>query len=622
MTRLEQYNEAWRKAQELMRRVQQSWVRHRDTPKYQVGDQVWLEGRHLRTNQPTAKLAPKRHGPFKVTQVMSPINYRLELPTQWSIHNVFHTDLLTPYREMPTHGANYQHPPPDLVEGVEEYEVEKVLDLRRYGRGHKLQYLVKWVSYPDSDNQWVNWDDAEGAQEVIREFKCSNPNRETHIKASVISSSPTLPTRICSMSTSPSLITNWNFDTPENRAAWDAVTCPSSYFAPAITYGDNNNVDDALTYNNRLRGRRSPGLNSNDLEGMTTLRDVEDTMSSFPDPPPARLSTDSTGGPPILEDSSERLGGRLLIQGICEAGEEKGAARSPDTSKSTGHTPYPNAAILFGSEGEEDNDILCGRCDNPIAYCHCSPVMLPPRIKVDKENNEEAQVSSAKTADDENQPVEVCIGQGGGAEVDIGGGVQAHRRRMYTPGTLQRPARRSLSPTPEGFVRNRGLNYIPFRIPTNNGRGVAPAKWVQLRMGMNPMVWGCAYKGGVVYQGDVHAAPDCDHGPTPDYTNEQLLRVRSDYRLRHEVNEALVQIGDQSLTAEVAQYRNTMDGMQQIQKEIHEKEDKLYCLANTNCKSVGRLAEAHTLAHIAEEEMISNRLMIITPWVMEHGHSS
>jgi hypothetical protein len=140
-------------------------------------------------------------------------------------------------------------------------------------------------------------------------------------------------------------------------------------------------------------------------------------------------------------------------------------------------------------------------------------------------------------------------------------------------------------------------------------------------MGLNPVVWGCMYKGGVVYQGDVHAAPDHDHGPTPDYTNEQLLHLRSDYRLRHEVDEALLQIGDQSLTAEVTRYRTTMDSIQRIQKEIREKEDKLYCLANTNRKSVGRLAEAHALAHIAEEEMISNGLMVITPWVMECGRS-
>jgi hypothetical protein len=129
------------------------------------------------------------------------------------------------------------------------------------------------------------------------------------------------------------------------------------------------------------------------------------------------------------------------------------------------------------------------------------------------------------------------------------------------------------------------------------------------------------YKEGVVYQGDVHAAPIRDLGPTPDYTNEQLLRLHSDYRLRHEVDEALRQIGDQSLKAEVARYRGTMDGMQRIQKEIWDKEDELYCLANTNCKSVGRMAKAHALLRIAKEEMVSNRLMVITLWVMEHGHS-
>jgi hypothetical protein len=419
------------------------------------------------------------------------------------------------------------------------------------------------------------------------------------------------------MSTSPSSTANWNFDTPKNHAAWDAVTRPSSYFAPAITYGDNNNDDDAATYNNQLRGCRSPGLNSNDLEDTTTLRDVEDAMSSFPDPRPARLDEDSTGGPPVLEDGSRRMGGRLPLPSVGTAGEETSIA-----GQSAGNTPYPAASILFESGDDKDDDIKCGRCENPIAYCHCSPTMLPPRIDVDtEENNKETLVSPTETTNNESRLVEVRVGRGMEGETNHGGRVQAHRRRMYAPGTPQRPACRSLSPTPEGFIRNRRLNYIPFCIPTTNGQGVAPAKWVRLRMEMNPTVWGCAYKGGIVYQGDVHATPDRDHGPMPDYTNEQLLCIRSDYRLRQEVDEALVQIGDQSLTAEVTQYQNTMDGIQQIQKEIREKEDELYCLANTNHKSAGRLAEAHALAHIAEEEMISNGLMIITPWVMERGRS-
>ncbi len=168
--RLQQFKEARVQAQELMIRAQNLWIKHKNTPRHQIGDLVWLEGRHLRTNQPTAKLAPRRHGPFKVVQVMSPVNYKLELPTQWSIHSMFHTDLLTPYHKTATHGPNYERPPPKLVEGLEEYEVEKILDLQQIGRGRKLQYLVKWKGYPNSDNQWVNKEDV-FTEEAIREFE-------------------------------------------------------------------------------------------------------------------------------------------------------------------------------------------------------------------------------------------------------------------------------------------------------------------------------------------------------------------------------------------------------------------------------------------------------------------
>ena len=117
-----------------MIKAQKSWVKHKDMPKYKEGDLVWLEGKNLCTAQPTPKLVVQRHGPFKVVQVMSPINYQLELPMQWSIHPVFHIDLLMPYRETITHGANYQHLPPDLVDNAEEYKVKKILDSQLFGR--------------------------------------------------------------------------------------------------------------------------------------------------------------------------------------------------------------------------------------------------------------------------------------------------------------------------------------------------------------------------------------------------------------------------------------------------------------------------------------------------------
>src|SRR5713101_4268925 len=80
--------------------------------------------------------------------------YKLALPHQWTIHPVFHASLLTPYSETKEHGENYSRPPPDLVGGGEQYEVEAIRSHRRQGHGRQLQYLIKWLGYPESDNTW------------------------------------------------------------------------------------------------------------------------------------------------------------------------------------------------------------------------------------------------------------------------------------------------------------------------------------------------------------------------------------------------------------------------------------------------------------------------------------
>ncbi len=64
---------------------------------FKHGQKVWLEARNLALPYGSAKLAPRRHGPFPITQVISPVAYKLALPHQWTIHPIFHASLLTPY---------------------------------------------------------------------------------------------------------------------------------------------------------------------------------------------------------------------------------------------------------------------------------------------------------------------------------------------------------------------------------------------------------------------------------------------------------------------------------------------------------------------------------------------
>ena len=141
---------------------------------YQIGDKVWLEAKHLALPYQTPKLAPKRHGPFTITEKISPVAYRLQLPTTWTVHDVFHASLLTPYRETVEHGTNYTRPPPDLIEDAEEYEVETIVNHRHFGRKRQLQYLIKWKGYPDADNTWESADHVH-APALVQTYHRKNP---------------------------------------------------------------------------------------------------------------------------------------------------------------------------------------------------------------------------------------------------------------------------------------------------------------------------------------------------------------------------------------------------------------------------------------------------------------
>jgi hypothetical protein len=61
------------------------------------------------------------------------------------------------------------HPPPDLIDGVEEHEVEFITRHRLRGCSH--QYLVKWKGYPTADNTWEPESNLDHAAELLKEYK-------------------------------------------------------------------------------------------------------------------------------------------------------------------------------------------------------------------------------------------------------------------------------------------------------------------------------------------------------------------------------------------------------------------------------------------------------------------
>ena len=138
---------------------------HSREPEVYGKDQlVYLDSRNLPLHVPSRKLGPKFVGPFPVSEKVGTSAYRLVLPSSWRIHPVFNESLLKPFRGDPA----TIRPPPELIEGGEEYDVEKVLAKRK--RRGKVQYLVSWVGYPPEENTWEPLENLPRAKEAIAEF--------------------------------------------------------------------------------------------------------------------------------------------------------------------------------------------------------------------------------------------------------------------------------------------------------------------------------------------------------------------------------------------------------------------------------------------------------------------
>ena len=226
--RLQKLKQAREEARVALQKATEITLPTRFEP-YQVGDQVWLEGRNLHTTHPSAKLAPRRYGPFSITRVVSRTSYQLKLPTQWKLHDVFHATLLTPYKETALNGQSYQEPAPELIDGQPEWEVESILKVRR--RRNQLQFLVRWKGFSEAHDSWEPAKNIH-ADELVEDFY------KRHPLAIRLLSPPTI--RSINMLTTP--LSDHIENIPSSLPLIERISSPSPPSSPSLPH----NVDEPL----------------------------------------------------------------------------------------------------------------------------------------------------------------------------------------------------------------------------------------------------------------------------------------------------------------------------------------------------------------------------------------
>ena len=157
------------KMQEEMRKYADR--KKREGVEFKVGDLVLLSTKELKWHMKgrrLEKLTERFIGPYKVKSIISANTVELQLPPAIHTHPVVNVSKLQMYKSQ-VEGQKATKPAPVIIEGEEEYEVEKILNRRRI-RG-KDKFLVRWKGYTAEADTWEDRGNLKNAEKLVEEFE-------------------------------------------------------------------------------------------------------------------------------------------------------------------------------------------------------------------------------------------------------------------------------------------------------------------------------------------------------------------------------------------------------------------------------------------------------------------
>ena len=130
-------------------------------------------------------------------------------------------------------------------------------------------------------------------------------------------------------------------------------------------------------------------------------------------------------------------------------------------------------------------------------------------------------------------------------------------------------------PTPKGFVLNDGVDYIPFDICLPSGE-LKPAKYIKIKWGEDPLVYGMINGDSHQYVKSFQAAPMPSTGPLHTYNPAQLKFFKLKHNLHPEMDDAINQLHDHSAMAEVGCFHHNKEALKQDREELWQIKNNIW----------------------------------------------
>jgi hypothetical protein len=178
----EEFEALRRRAKDALAFSQAAYLRNynrgRLNNEFNVGDHVLINTHSLRLlgQEGTGvgrKLLQKFQGPFEVTDKLSPVTYRLRLPSSYRIHPIINISHLELYHPSPSDlGERTSRPIPRVETAETEWEIDSIVAerTRKRGKTRIRQYRVRYTGFGPESDEWVPRGFLKNAPEILEDW--------------------------------------------------------------------------------------------------------------------------------------------------------------------------------------------------------------------------------------------------------------------------------------------------------------------------------------------------------------------------------------------------------------------------------------------------------------------
>jgi hypothetical protein len=166
----------WKQA---LNRTKRNYNKKKTQIEFKINDKVFLNARNIISIRSFKKLNYKYYDFYTINESINKISYKLNFSSiMKNIHDVFHVSLLKL--------ANEKNDETSLfiwIKNKKQWKIEEIVDKRV--KKNRTSYLIKWLEYSHSNNEWMKEKDMSNVKKAIKKFlksstkndKCVNRRR-------------------------------------------------------------------------------------------------------------------------------------------------------------------------------------------------------------------------------------------------------------------------------------------------------------------------------------------------------------------------------------------------------------------------------------------------------------